>query len=145
MVCLFVIIILVIYLANNLFNDILHGNDTGSTTKLVYHDGHVYLILLEITQKVINHLCFRYKIWGTNEALPLERCRFLKMRQEVFNIKHTLNVVCGTLVNRDTAIVILYDTLYHLWERSLDIKVYHIHTRSHHLSGHLTTETYNTL
>ena len=58
----FLIIIFIMYLTNNFFNDILHCHQSGSTSELIHNDSNMNLVRLKITKQIINHLCLRHKI-----------------------------------------------------------------------------------
>ena len=139
----FLIIIFIMYLTNNFFNDILHCHQSGSTSELIHNDSNMNLVRLKITKQIINHLCLRHKISRPDQWLPTEVISFVHMRQKVFNIQHPFYIIPRTGINRDTWISIFNDTLHHFFERGTDIQIDHIKTRCHHLFHSLTTEADN--
>ena len=66
-VCTFFIIIFIMNLTHNLFNNVFHRHQSGSSSKLIHNNGNMNLIRLEVTQQIINHLCFRHKISRTDQ------------------------------------------------------------------------------
>ena len=135
-----VVVVFVADFAHNLLNDVFHGHQSACTAELVHHNGHVHLVGLEITQKAVNHLCFGHKIGRTDEALPSEVGWLAQMRQQVLDVKHTLDVVLRSLINRNAAVVVLHNAIKHLGERSLHVEVHNINTRSHDFTRHLSTK-----
>ena len=78
---LLLIIILIVNLTHDFFQDILQGNDTTGTAELIYNDSNMHLVLLEFTEQVVNLLRFRNEVWRTDQTLPAECGRFTKMWQ----------------------------------------------------------------
>ena len=56
------IVIFIMNLAYDFFDNILHCHQSGSTSKLIHDNGNMYLIRLKITKQIINHLRLRHKI-----------------------------------------------------------------------------------
>ena len=65
-VCSLLLVKLIVYLTDNLLKNILNSYYTAGTSKLINNDGYVYLVFLELAQKVINLLCLRNKIRGSD-------------------------------------------------------------------------------
>ena len=61
-VCTLFIIVFVVNLTYNLFDNILHRYQSGSTSELIHNDSNMNLVRLKITKQIINHLCLRHKI-----------------------------------------------------------------------------------
>lgn len=57
-IVLLLLVILIVDLADNLLEDILQGDETAGTTKLVDHDGDMNLVLLELAQQVVDASSF---------------------------------------------------------------------------------------
>ena len=72
----FLLVVLVVYLAHNLFENVLQSNEAAGAAELIDDDGDVHLVLLEVAQQVVNFLGFRYKVGRPDERLPTE-CRRL--------------------------------------------------------------------
>ena len=140
MIGLLVVIVFIVYLANNLLDDVLHGNNARGAAKFVHHNGNVNLVLLEVAQKVVNHLGFGHKVWRTYQRLPAER-RFLQVRQKVLDVEHALYVVGRTLIHWYAAVVVLHNALYHVLEGSVYVQVHDVHTWSHHLAHRFAAKT----
>ena len=70
------LIVFVVDFADNFFKNILEGYQSACTAELVDNYRDMHLICLEITQKIINFLCLRHKIWLAHQTLPTERLRF---------------------------------------------------------------------
>src|SRR6516162_5886598 len=73
----FVLIKLILYVANYLFHDIFKCNDAAGTPKLVDYNRKMDAIGLKILQKVFNHLMLVHKIGCTKQAMPIELIRFI--------------------------------------------------------------------
>ena len=105
----------------------------------------MHLILLELTQQVINLFCLRYEVWRTDKALPSEVDRLREMRQQVFDIQYATNIVLIILINRDSRVVIVNDALQNILVRAPYIQVNDILPGGHNLLCRLITEAYNAL
>ena len=66
-VCTLFIIVFVVNLTYNLFDNILHRYQPGSSSKFIHNDSNMNLIRLEVTQQIINHLRLRHKISRANQ------------------------------------------------------------------------------
>ena len=96
----FFLIVFIVDFTYNLLDDVLHGDNTRCTAKLIHHNSNVNLVGLEIAQQVINHLGFGHKICRTNQILPLEVLFLLQMRKQVLDVKYTFYIITGVLVHR---------------------------------------------
>ena len=67
------------------------------------------------------------------------------MGQQVLNVQDAPDIVTVILIDGDTRVVVLDDALQHLLIGSLEIKVYHILPRGHHLLGRLIAKAYDAL
>ena len=62
------------------------------------------------------------------------------MWQKILDIEHALDIVLRSLVHRYATVVVLHDTLKHLWEGSLHVEIHDVKTAGHHLTRHLTAK-----
>ena len=69
----------------------------------------------------------------------------MQMGQEVFDVKNASHVVAIILIDRYARIVVLDNTLQHITERSLEIKINHILATGHDFLSRLVAKTDNTL
>ena len=127
-VCTFFIVIFIMNLTHNFFNNIFHRHQSGRSSEFINNNGYMNLICLKITQQVIDHLRLRHKISRTNQRLPTKVIPFVHMRQKILDIQHSLDIIPRTGIDRNTRISILNDTLHHLLERCTDIQIDHIQT-----------------
>ena len=65
------------------------------------------------------------------------------MGQEVLDIENTADVVCIVLIDRNTAVVVLYDALQHILIVGVNVERYDILAACHHLLGSLVAEAYD--
>jgi len=145
LIALFGIIVLVIYLAYDFLDDVLHGDYTAGSTKFIYDYGNVYLVLLEIAQQVVYHLSLGDKVWCAHQGLPAEIGWFLKMREQVLDVQDSLDIVLVTAIYGYAAVVVFYDTLYDLRKGCAYVQVNDIHTGGHDLARHLAAKAYDAL
>ena len=96
----FFLVVLIIDFADDLFQNILQRHDTARSAELIHNDGNMHFVLLELSQEVVNLLCLRDKIRRTNQALPPEIHRFGQMRQQVFDIKDSADIILVVLIDR---------------------------------------------
>ena len=82
--------------------------------KLINHDGNMNLVLLELTQQVVNLLCLGYEVRRTNQRLPAEILGFVQMRQQVLDIKNTPDIIEAVLIDGNTRVVVLHNTFQHI-------------------------------
>ena len=141
----FVIVILVVNLADDFLDDVLHGDNAAGAAELIDHNGYVHLVPLEVAQEIVNHLGLRHEIRGADQTLPAEVGGFAQMGQKVFDVQHSLDIVLRALIDGDAAIIILDDTLQHLGKGSPYVQVNNVHSAGHHLACHLAAEAYDTL
>ena len=66
------------------------------------------------------------------------------MGQQVLDIKDTADIIDGTLIDGNTGVVVLYNTLQHIRERRTEIEIDDILTTGHHLLGGLVAEAHDT-
>ena len=104
----------------------------------------MHLVLLELTQQVVNLLGFWYEVRRTYQRLPTEVVSLRQMGQQVLDIQDATHVVAIVLIYGNARVVVFYHTLHHLLERSLEVKIHHVLTRSHNLLGGLVTKAHNT-
>ena len=138
------IIVFIINLSYNLLDDILHCNNARSTSKLIDNDGNMDLVRLKITQKIINHLRFRYKVSRTDQCLPTKVVALAQMRKQILYIKNPLYIIPRFGIYRNTGIGIFHNTFQHIGIRSIDFQVHHIQPGSHHFLSRFLTKTDNT-
>ena len=93
----------------------------------------MHFVLLEVAQKVINLLGLRHEIRRTYQRLPAEIGWFGKMGYQILDVQDTTNIVNRALINRNTGVVILNNTLQHILIRSAEIQINNILTAGHHL------------
>ena len=145
LIALFGIIVLVIYLAYDFLDDVLHCNNAAGAAKFVYYNGNVYLVLLEITQQVVYHLGLGDEIWCADKGLPAEIGWFLEVWEQVLDIENSLDIVFVTAIYGYAAVVVLDYALYDLGEGCTDVEVHDVHTGRHDLACHLASEAYDAL
>ena len=102
LIVLFLLIILIVDFTHNLFQNILHGNYTAGSAKLIDNNGDMHLVLLKIMKQISNHLGFRHKIGRTHQCLPTEGGRFIEMGQQVLDIQHSPYIVDVLLIDGNT-------------------------------------------
>ena len=120
--------------------DILISSNTGSSAKLVHHDRHMDLAGTEFLQEIVDLLRLRHEIGRTDQALPTERVRLLHIRQKVFDIQDSLDVILRIGINRNTGITGSDDEIDHGAETRLDVDILHIQAGRHDLVGSLVVE-----
>ena len=130
--------------SNNLLDDVFHRDDTRGSAEFIHHDGNVNLVGLEIAQEVVNHLGFRHEISRANQVLPFEILVLLQVRQQVLDVKDTLDVIAGIFIHRNTGITVFHHTIQHFLERSTDVQVHHIETGSHDFLGRFSSKADDT-
>ena len=134
------VIVFIADFAHDFLDDIFHGHQARRAAKLVHHDGDMDFVGLEVTQKLVYHLCLGHEIGRTNQGLPTEIVAFGQVRQQVLNIKDALDVVPRLTIHGDTRIDILHDALQHVLERRMQLQVHHIQPRSHDFLGCFLTK-----
>ena len=139
-----VVIIFIIDFADNLFHDILQGDNATGSAKLINDYGDMNLVVLKLTQQCIQTLGFRNKIRRSDQALPSEVVRLADVWKQVFDIQHATNIVGIRFEHRNTAVVIVNDTFQHILKGSIDVEVNDILTAGHHILWSLITKTDDT-
>ena len=71
----------IIDFANDFLQDVFKSNNAACTTKFIYHNGDMHLILLELSKQIIYLLGFRNEIRRTYQTLPTEITTLGKMWQ----------------------------------------------------------------
>ena len=94
----------------------------------------------EFLQEIVDLLRLRHKIGRTDQALPTERVRLLHIRQKVFDIQNSLDVILRIGINRNTGITGSDDEIDHGAETRLDVDILHIQAGRHDLVGSLVVE-----
>ena len=69
-----------------------------------HHDRHMDLAGTEFLQEIVDLLRLRHEIGRTDQTLPTERVRLLHIRQKVFDIQDSLDVILRIGINRNTGI-----------------------------------------
>ena len=105
----------------------------------------MYLVLLEFTEQVVYLLRFRHEIGRTNQRLPAEVAGLPEVWQQVLDIEDASDIVAVVLIDGNTRVVVLDNTLQHLVERRLEVEVNDILAAGHNLLGCLVTKAHNTL
>ena len=67
------------------------------------------------------------------------------MRQQILDIQDTTHVINRVLINGNTRVIILHDTLQHLRECRAEIQIHDILTAGHHLLRCLIAKAHNAL
>ncbi len=127
-------------LTHNLFDNVLHSDNSRRTAELINYNGNMNLVCLEVAQQIINHLGFRHKVSGANQRLPAEIVPFVQVRKQVLDVKHPLDIVTVVCIDGNTGINILHNTLHHILERGTNIQIHHIEAGGHDLLGGLSAK-----
>ena len=103
----------------------------------------MHLVLLELAHQVVDFLGLRHEIRRTNQRLPAEGGGLREMWQQVLDIEDTAHVVDGILIDWNTRIVVLHDTLDHIRKLGAEVEVNDVLTTRHHLFGRLIAEAHD--
>ena len=63
----FFFILLVIDFPDNLFENVLKRHDSAGASKLVNYDCNMHLVVLKLSEQVVDFLRFRHKIWRSDK------------------------------------------------------------------------------
>ena len=94
----------------------------------------------ELFQEVVDLLRLGHEIGRTDQALPTERVGFLHIRQKVFDIQDTFDIILRIGIDRNTRITGFDNEIDHGAETRLYIDILHIQTGRHDLVGGLVVE-----
>ena len=91
------------------------------------------LILLKITQQVVNLLMLGDKVYLAQKLLPAPLVAVVDVWQQIFYIECALDIIQILVIDRNTRVARLDDDLLDLLERSLDIQRGDVNSGAHNL------------
>ena len=68
----FLVVILVVDVANDFFENVFKGYDALCAAKLVDNDSHVNFAVAEVFEQIINHSSLGNEVWLTDECSPIK-------------------------------------------------------------------------
>lgn len=105
----FLFVVLVVDVADDFLDDVLHGDDAGGGTVLVDDDGHVDFVVLEFGEEVVDFLGFGDEVGGAYEGLPAEVGGGVEVLEQVFDVEQADDVVEVVLVNGHAGVAVFGD------------------------------------
>src|SRR3972149_7474994 len=133
--CFLDLVILVMNLANDLLQDILHRDNPLCSAEFVNHDRQVNLFLLKFPQKLTYLLGFVDKIGLTDDVLKDNEVAVLKQAQEVLAVNDPDNVVHAPVINGQPGIPLLDNLPHKEIPGAIDIESHDIRPGDHYLLG----------
>ena len=113
-------VVLISDLANNLLDNILHGDDARRSPILIDNDRKVGFLAPEFVEEVPNSLGLRNEVRGPAKVLD---CKFLffvePQREQILGVDNADDVVKVLSVNRDSGMAGLNDGLQELLLRAI--------------------------
>ena len=139
------LVVFVAYVSDDFFYDVLHRDKPRGASELVYHDGYMYAVPLEVAQQVVYHFGFGDKVGGAYQVLPAEVVAFVQMWQQVLDVKYAHDVVPRVFVDGYAGIDILDDAFQDGGEGGVYVEVYHVKSGCHDFLGGFFPEAYDAL
>ena len=139
------LVVLVVDFTHDLFEDVLQRHQSARASKLIDNDGDMHLVTLELPEQVINLLGLGHEIRRTYQALPSEVLWLRQIRQQIFDIKHTTDIILIILIDGNTTVAVVNNEFQHIFIRAANINVSNILAGRHHLFSGLVAKTDNAL
>ena len=105
----------------------------------------MHLVVLELTQEVVDFLCLGNEIGRTYERLPTECGWFAEMRQQILDIENATDIVDTVLIDGNARIIVLNDTFEYVGEGGVHVEHCHVLTTGHNLLGSLIAKSHDAL
>ena len=97
---LLLLVVLVGYLADYLFQNVFEGDKAGCASVFVHDDSEMHFVLLELLQQVVEVFAFGHEVGGPDEGLPTEVLRLVKVWKQVFGVEDSFDFVGGAGIDR---------------------------------------------
>ena len=133
-------------LADNDFQQILHGGQAGGVAVFVHHDHHVRAFLLHLAHEVVHRLGFGHEADGAHQFphAPVLALLFFQF-EHVAHMDEADNLVDILLEDRDARVLLRDDELAQMFERGLGRDGDDIGPRRHDFADYLIAELHDRL
>ena len=136
-------LIVLVDIAYDLLNQVLHGHHTTDTAVLIHDDGHLVVVLLHLLEDCIRLHVLRDEVGGLDE-LPdihvIEASLLLCLDGKVLHADHADDVVDIFLIDRDPAVAGCQQLVDIFIHRNQQIHCHHILAIHHDLPDSLIVE-----
>ncbi len=138
-------VVLVLDLADDLLDDVLHRHQAGRAAVLVDHDGDVPLGRLHVVEQLVDRLRLRARRPGraparAGRSVAVAAPVALQVRQQVLGVQDADDVVEALLEHRQPGVAGGDDHVEHLVDRVVDVDGADADAGHHHLVDALVPE-----
>ena len=127
-------VVLVLDLADDLFEQVLDRHETGRAAVLVDDDGDVDLAQAQLRQQFVHALRLRDEVRRAGDLLQRWAAAFGEAAQQVLRVDDAGDVVDRLVVQRDAAEALFDDQLERVVDRLALLERHDIHARRHDLA-----------
>ncbi|GMA20065.1 hypothetical protein GCM10025862_20860 [Arsenicicoccus piscis] len=137
------LVVLVVDLADDLLDDVLHRDQARGAAVLVHDDREVGLVLLHLAQQVVDRLAVRHEVDRAHAALDRQRLVLGVVQQparDVLEVEQPHDVVVVLADDRDPGEAGAQEQRHPLAQRLVLVERDHVGARHHHLARQRVTE-----
>ena len=129
---------LVVDLANDQFQYVFDGHQTGDATKFVDHDGHVVALFTELLEQTVNPFAFRHDHRGAQDFLELQRLAGVMAAkpegEQILGEQNAFHMILVLVDHREAGVAGLDDHRQDRIHRLGLLDGYHLGARDHDIA-----------
>ncbi|MNN44646.1 hypothetical protein D3C81_1589450 [compost metagenome] len=122
-------------LTDNLFKDILDGNQTGSSAVFIKQQGDMHTFFLHAGQQCFDRSHLGHGQKRKNQAFEIEFRIVVVLQIQLFGIDHPDNIVLTAIGNREAGVLLLADDFQIFFQGMVSEQANHVCPGHHDLFG----------